>query len=222
LVHRGILLLGTDRGLCGSLNASVFRQREGLGKNLRWMTVGKKAAQHVGRIGGELLASFYVSDRVDFSEVRPVGEALGQAYREGTIDTVEVLFPGFVNTLVQTPVLQRVLPMRDFQSEFEALLERAKVPPGAFQPDPREMLFEPDLPALLEELSRAFFQYQLYQILLEAKASEQSARMVAMKTATDNAEKLSRELELEYNKVRQSAITGEIVELSAGQLDAEE
>jgi F-type H+-transporting ATPase subunit gamma len=221
VTHRGILLVGTDRGLCGSLNTNVFRPVAGL-ENIRWMTVGKKAAQCVSRAGGELLASFHVSDRVDFSELRPIGEGLAQAYLQKRIDTVEVLFPSFVNTLLQTPVLQRVLPMRDFQSEFEALLQRSRLRPEDFCPDPREMLWEPGIAELLEELSHAFFRYQLYQILLEAKASEQSARMVAMKTATDNAENLSKELNLEYNKVRQTTITNEIVELSTAQLGMEE
>jgi F-type H+-transporting ATPase subunit gamma len=222
IVHRGVLLLGTDRGLCGSMNANVFRKIDSMDGNTRWMTVGKRAAQYVSRSGRELLASFCVSDRVDFSELRPICEGLSQAYEQKTIDTVEVLFPKFVNTLVQMPVLQRVLPMREFQEEFEAILQRSNVRLEDFQMDSRETMFEPSVTELLEELSRAFFQYQLYQILLEAKAAEQSSRMVAMKTATDNAESLSKELNLEYNKVRQSAITNEILELSMSNLGAEE
>jgi F-type H+-transporting ATPase subunit gamma len=222
LMHRGVLLVGTDRGLCGSMNANVFRKADAMEGSIRWMTVGKKAAQYVSRSGKELLASFHISDRMDFSELKPIGEGLSRAYREGVIDTVEVLFPKFINTLLQTPMLQRILPMREFQAEFEAMLQHEHVRREDFQVDPREMIFEPSISELLEELSLAFFQYQLYQVLLEAKASEQSSRMVAMKTATDNAETLSKELNLECNRVRQAAITNEIVELSMSNVGTEE
>jgi F-type H+-transporting ATPase subunit gamma len=214
IAHRGILLVGTERGLCGAMNTNVFKEITVAENNVRWMTVGKKAAQYVSRCGGELLASFCISDRVDFSELRPIFESLSRAYVQEIIDTVEVVFPAFINTLVQIPIRRHVLPMSDFQSEFESMLRYAKASEEDFQTDPREMIFEPNVAALLEQLSQIFFQYHLYQILLEAKASEQSSRMVAMKTATDNAENLLKELSLKYNKVRQSVITNEIVELS--------
>ncbi|MDR0444790.1 MAG: ATP synthase F1 subunit gamma [Puniceicoccales bacterium] len=214
VVHRGILLVGTERGLCGAMNTNVFKEIAIAGSHARWMTIGKKAAQYVSRCDGELLASFCVSDRVDFSELRPIYESLSRAYVQKTIDTVEVVFPAFINTLVQIPVERHVLPMSDFQSEFESILQYSKMSKEDFQSDPREMIFEPSVAVLLEQLSQTFFQYHLYQILLEAKASEQSSRMVAMKTATDNAENLLKELSLKYNKVRQSVITNEIVELS--------
>jgi F-type H+-transporting ATPase subunit gamma len=222
IVHRGILLVGTERGLCGAMNANVFKEVDIFESRARWMTVGKRAAQYVSRCGGELLASFYVSDRVDFSELRPICESLSRAYTQKIIDTVEVIFPAFINTLMQTAVKRHVLPMSDFQSEFESMLRYSKVNREDFQSDSREMIFEPSVAALLEQLSQMFFQYHLYQILLEAKASEQSSRMVAMKTATDNAENLSRELSLEYNKVRQSVITNEIMELSMNNKNLEE
>jgi F-type H+-transporting ATPase subunit gamma len=112
--------------------------------------------------------------------------------------------------------------MREFQEEFQTMLQHAHVSPEDFQTDSRERIWEPNIPQLLEELSRAFFQYQLYQVLLEAKASEQSSRMVAVKTATDNAETLLKKLNLECNKVRQAAITNEIVELSRSNFGEEE
>ena len=139
-------------------------------------------------------------------------------YLEGTIDSIEVIYPRFKNTLIQEPTLRPVLPLRNL-SEFLAEHRpdpAAKAAAGAGQ----EMQFEPDVHSVLNALLPYYVNRYLYQFVLSAKASEHSARMVAMKTAKDNATKILGELTLEYNKARQAAITQEILELAAAQFSA--
>lgn len=214
-VHtRCVLVASTDRGLCGVLNNNLFRN---LPKepNIKYISVGKKAMQFLSRGGYDLLASFSVNDRVQYHEVLSVCDYVGKLFTEGEIDTVEVLYQRFVNTLHYVPLLQKLLPMNGFYEEIQKILKSARAHSTSFDRDERPLLFEPSVQALIDHIAGIFLKYNLHQVLLEAKASEQSARMVAMKNATDNAEALSQLLKLEYNKARQYAITNEIVELSA-------
>ncbi|MGJ3243365.1 MAG: ATP synthase F1 subunit gamma [Opitutales bacterium] len=214
---RGILVVSTDKGLCGPLNGNLFREIGNIRDDAAFVSVGRKGRQYLGRTRRELLADFTVGDNVAFREVRPVVEFLIQAYEEGTIDTVEVLYSSFVNTLRQEPVLARMLPLDGLEDLTEKVRKIGKT--GEEHPappkDPREMKFEPSPEAVLHELPALFVKQEIYQILLEAKASEHSARMVAMKAASDNASNLVDDLSLEYNKARQAAITQEILEISA-------
>jgi F-type H+-transporting ATPase subunit gamma len=137
-------------------------------------------------------------------------------FLEGVIDTIEVLYPRFKNTLVQQTVLRPVLPLtnvRDFIQNLQSESGAVSKP----QSDEREILFEPNAPQVLEALLPFYVNRYIHQLVLSAKASEFSARMVAMKTANDNASNLIDDLSLEYNKARQAAITQEILEISAGQ-----
>jgi len=213
---RGVLVISTDKGLCGALNANLFRKLLEIKKDdARFVTVGRKATQFITRSGRELMADFSVGDKVSFSEVRVVTEYLLKAYKEGEIDTIDIYFNRFVNTLRQEPTVLELVPLQELHEELQALRERFGMELLENPTDTREMLLEPDAKSLIAELPELYVKTQIYHRFLEARASEHSARMVAMKSATDNANKLVDELTLEYNKARQAAITQEILELAA-------
>lgn len=214
--HRGILVLSTDKGLCGPLNTNLFRLLSNVESSAKFVTVGRKATQHFSRMKSDLIADFTVSDHCNFSEVRVIVEFMIKAYLDGTIDTLEVAFPRFENTLVQTPHIESILPLSDLKKELSALNERLESNKSNLSVrDDREVLFEPKGAEILYDLLDLYVKQKIFQMVLESKASEQSARMVAMKTATENAKDLCSSLKLEYNKARQAAITQEILEIAA-------
>ena len=215
--HRGILLITSDKGLCGALNQNLLKLASQLPKSTRFIAVGQKGIQFLSRNRCDLLGHFPCPDNINFKQVQNIVHFLEDAYNNGTIDTLEVLFPRFKNTLVQEPSLRRLLPMVDFGLELERMYEWMGVDKSRLSSEKCSFIIEPDGKAVLERLPLLFLKKTLYQILLEAKASEHSARMVAMKGATDNAETLISNLQLEYNKARQTSITQEIVEITASQ-----
>ncbi len=209
---RGILLVTSDKGLCGPLNANLFKLVLDIKTPAKFVAIGRKGAQFLARAKRDMVAEFSVNDRVPFADVKTAVEFLVQHYLEGTVDTVEVIYPRFKNTLVQEPTVRPLLPLSgvaDFVSHLRA--EAGDSKPA----DQRDMLFEPDAQTVLEALLPFYVNRYVYQIILSAKASEHSARMVAMKTAKDNATKLIGDLTLEYNKARQAGITQEILEIAA-------
>jgi F-type H+-transporting ATPase subunit gamma len=215
VITRGILLISTDRGLCGPLNANLFREVARLDpRTTAFVTIGRKARQFISRTGRYLLADFPVSESSSFKELRPVVEFLITQYQEQTIDSIEVLYPRFRNTLIQEPVLIPFLPLDNL---VEYVHEQALKEGHELLLDDREILFEPSAEAILTDLLDRFVKREIYQMLLDARASEHSARMVAMKAATDNAKKLTDSLTLQYNKARQAGITQEILEITAAQ-----
>ncbi|MDR1591053.1 MAG: ATP synthase F1 subunit gamma [Puniceicoccales bacterium] len=210
---RCVVVVGTDKGLCGVLNNALFKSIPK--EDAFFISVGRKAMQFLSRTKRPLLASFSVNDRVQYHEVLGICDLISKLYLEGEIDSVEISYQKFINTLTYTPSLQRMLPMEGFHDVFNQMLKSADLKPEHFERDIRGLLFEPDVPQIIDHIAKIFLKYNLHQVLLEAKASEHSARMVAMKNAMDNAESLSQELKLEYNKARQCAITNEIIELAA-------
>ncbi len=212
---RGVLVVGTDKGLCGALNSNLFRHLTQLEGDCSFVALGKRAAQFISRTKRDLLADFPLSDNARFSEVRPVVEYLIEAFIEEKIDTVEVLYTNFINTLQQEPAVLQLLPVVDISTMLETLRERFGVKDSEIPSDGREIHFEPAREKILSALAALYFKQEIYQLVLEAKASEHSARMVAMKGATDNAKSLIDDLTLQYNRVRQAAITQEILEISA-------
>jgi F-type H+-transporting ATPase subunit gamma len=210
---RGILVISTDRGLCGSLNANLFREITHIERGTAaFVTIGRKARQFITRTGRDLLADFPISEEAHFKELRPVVEFLVKQFTEGAIDTIEVLYPRFKNTLVQEPTRIPFLPLDSLDEyvDSKAAEENEKV-----LEDSRELVFEPHAEVILTELLERFVKREVYQMLVDARASEHSARMVAMKAATDNAKKLTDSLTLQYNKARQAGITQEILEITA-------
>jgi F-type H+-transporting ATPase subunit gamma len=210
---RGILLLSTDRGLCGSLNANLFREVSKMGiDEAAYVTVGRKARQFISRTGRELLADFPISEEANFKELRVVVEFLIAQFREREIDSIEILYTQFKNTLIQEPAQIPLLPLTDLTEYVHAL---AKEQGREIVKDTREVVFEPAPEEILNKLLDRFVKREAYQMLVDARASEHSARMVAMKAATDNAKKLTDALTLQYNKARQAGITQEILEITA-------
>jgi len=212
---RGILLVTPDKGMAGALNGNLIRLAAEQ-KNAVFVCIGRKGAQAIARSGRKILADFPVTDRANFSEVRPAAEYLIKAFTEGTVDTVEVLFAHFKNTMVQAPRVQQLLPADSLVNQARDFRAKLGLPEPKIEDDERDMLFEPSAALILSQLPALFFKQAVHQAVLESKASEFSARMVAMKAATDNAKKISAALSLEYNKARQAAITQEILELTAG------
>ncbi|PTX98618.1 ATP synthase F1 subunit gamma [Opitutus sp. ER46] len=220
---RGILLITTDKGLAGPLNANLFKLVTDITTPAKFYVVGRKGSQFIARTRREMVADFSVQDRVPFNEVKVITELMMKHYLEGVIDTVEVIYPRFKNTLVQEPSVRPVLPLasvHDFLTHAGVPTAAKTSPTPASAEETREILFEPSATEVLEALLPFYVNRHVYQLVLSAKASEHSARMVAMKTAKDNATKLLDDLTLEYNKARQAGITQEILEIAAAQFAA--
>jgi F-type H+-transporting ATPase subunit gamma len=216
---RGILLVTTDKGLAGPLNSNLFKVVTEIGASAKYYVIGRKGAQFIARTRRHMVADFQVSDRAAFSEVKVIAEFMVKQFLEGVIDTIEVVYPRFRNTLIQEPVLRPVLPLGNLK-DFVARAGAEAGGPRQVEAESRQMLFEPNATQVLEALLPFYVNRHLYQLILSAKASEHSARMVAMKTAKDNATNLLDDLTLEYNKARQAGITQEILEIAAAQFSA--
>ena len=211
---RGVLILSTDKGLCGGLNANLFKKIKDFGPDAAFITVGRKAKQYIARTRRESLGAFHVGDTLSFSEIRPILDLFTQSYLDGHIATMEILYPHFVNTMVQEPEVLKIAPAENLRESVDRIKARMNVELAAAE-DTREFIFEPRVMEMMDELARQVIPQEVFHVLCEARASEHSARMVAMKAATDNAKKLVDELTLTYNKERQAAITQEILEISA-------
>jgi len=216
---RGILVISSDKGLCGALNANVFKEIMKIKDPVAYVSCGKKATQFLSRTHRELKADFTISDKVAYHEVHSVVEFMLELYYNGEIDTIEVLYSSFVNTLTQQPSLIRLAPMKELREQLERVRKREHIELADTHTDEREFIFEPSPKAILQELPNLFVKEEINHLMLEAKASEHSARMVAMKAATDNAKNLVGDLTLQYNKARQAAITQEILEIAAASAD---
>ena len=214
---RGIILVTTDKGLCGPLNANLFKLVAEIKTPVKYVAIGRKGAQFLARTKRTVLADFSVNDRVPFGEIKTPVEFLVKLFLEGTVDTVEVIYSRYKNTLVQEAIVRPVLPL----SNVADFVTHLRAESGHSQAlDTRDMLFEPNADAVLAALLPFYVNRYVYQLVLSAKASEHSARMVAMTTAKDNATSLLGDLTLEYNKARQAAITQEILEISAAAFSA--
>ena len=211
---RGIIIVSTDRGLCGPLNGNLIREILNSKEEMKFVSVGRKGRQFLSRTSRELLADFEIGDAVKYAKVKQLTEFMIDKYLSGEVDTVEILYPRFVNVLTQAPSFGKLLPITGLDDMITEL--RGKdAQPFESSSDDRNFVFEPDPVSILNELLPLFVDRQAYQAILSARASEHSARMVAMKTAKDNASKLLDSLTLQFNKARQAAITQEILEIAA-------
>ncbi len=218
---RGIILVTSDKGLAGPLNANLFKLVTDIKTPAKYAVIGRKGSQFIARTHRNLLADFTVSDRIAFAEVKVVAEFMVKQYLEGVVDTLEILWPRFRNTLVQVPTLLPLLPLtsvKDMISDLRSNVGNSTA--SELNAQEQQMIFEPDPATVLSALLPLYVNRQIHQQVLDARASEHSARMVAMKTAKDNATKLLGDLTLEYNKARQAAITQEILEIAAAQFSA--
>lgn len=212
---RAVILIGTDRGLCGALNANLFRVAGQFDPATTvYITVGKRAAQFVARTRRQLAAEFTITDSPRFAEARPIATFARDLFLRGEVDQVQIVFTRFVNTITQHPVLVDFLPV----GEIKELALPGSELGNELAGDVQDVVFEPSAEAVLSYLLGHYLNIFVFRVLLEAKASEQSARMVAMTNATDNATGLIKDLTLEYNKLRQGNITKELLEIAGGQL----
>ncbi len=213
----GYIVVSTDRGLCGGLNVNLFKavvkdavawKQEGA--ELDFCALGSKAGAFFRNYGGNLIAA-----KSGMGEKPTVEGLIGsikvmlEAYDEGRLDRLFVVYNEFVNTMTQKPVVRQLLPLSPDMGVSEHDEENAR--PGSW-----DYLYEPDAKALLDSLLVRFVESQVYQAVVENGACEQAARMIAMKSATDNAGNLIDDLEMVYNKARQAAITQEISEIVGG------
>ena len=211
---RAVILIAGDKGLCGALNANVFRLATDFDpRSTVFITAGRKAAQFIARTGRQLVADFHYGDTPQFAEARGIAAFARDLFLKKEVDQVQVIATQFVNTLTQNPLCLEFLPVGAIKSlKFQGLASEEEL-----AADTTESLFEPSPEALLTYLLSHYLDIYIYQVLLNAKASEHSARMVSMKNATDSADKLIRDLNLEYNKLRQGNITNELLEIAGGQ-----
>ncbi|ALO43845.1 F0F1 ATP synthase subunit gamma [Pseudoalteromonas phenolica] len=206
----GYIVISTDRGLCGGLNSNEFKKItqdvqawKEKGVEAEFATLGSKAAGFFQRFGGDLLAKKAgLGDAPSIQDVIGPVKVMLDAFAEGKIDRLFVVYNKFVNTMKQEPTIEQLLPLPKAEEEVSA--------------HAWDYLYEPGPEAILETLLVRFIESQVYQGVVENAASEQAARMVAMKAATDNAGDLMDELQLVYNKARQAAITQEISEIVGG------
>ena len=207
----GYLVVSTDRGLCGGLNINLFKKL--LTEMKEWnqksvdidlALIGSKAVSFFGSVGGNVVAQVTgMGDNPSLSELIGPVKVMLQAYDEGRLDRLYVVSNKFINTMAQEPQVLQLLPL---PKADDAELKRKSW----------DYLYEPDPKALLDTLLRRYVESQVYQGVVENLASEQAARMVAMKAATDNGGNLIKELQLVYNKARQASITQELTEIVSG------
>ena len=204
-----IIVVSTDRGLCGGLNANLFKEvLTRCDADADYLTVGVKLNSQLVRCGRNLVASFTIGDTVEEAELKPIFQFVRKGFTDGTYNRVEVIYQKFINVMVQRPDVMSLLPLSS-----EDILKIAQQDDLEDDTNPNYLL-EPSPKALLDSILPLFLGHQLVQMILEGKASEQSARMVAMKAATENAKTLIGELTLEYNKARQTQITNELLEIT--------
>lgn len=208
-----VVLISTDKGLCGGLNTNLFREASKFpADTTEFITVGKKGGVFLARMKRTILADFPLGESFGIREIKAFSKLLTEKFVNKEVDRVSVVYTEFVNTLSQKPVSKILLPLSpnaltiDAGNGSEETLDQEI-----------EYKFEPSASDVLEALLPHFINFSLYQIALEARASEHSARMVAMKSATDNAQQLVKDLTLEYNKLRQASITTELLEIATAQ-----
>lgn len=207
----GVLHITPDRGLCGALNANLNRHAfefvRSFERPVSLVAVGKKGRDFFIRARAHVIAEFTeLGDYPSIAQTSAISDLLMEDYLNGTIDQVHISFARFVSTVNQEPVVRQILPILPIQPEDEAEAEEIR----------REYIFEPSPAVVFQRLLPRYIEMQIYAAILESAASEQSARMVAMKNATDNAHEIERELTLTYNKARQDQITRELLDIVGG------
>jgi len=206
--HRvGLVMLTTDRGLCGALNTNLIRRGTefllSAEQEMELVTVGRKGQDFMARRGRAIRATFtHLGDRPEYMSIVPIARVVINDFEAGRIDAAYLLYPKFISTLAQRPQIDQLLPIE---------------PPAEIAGGQRaaEYIYEPDPRAILDELLPRYVEVQIFQAVLETIASEQSARMVAMRAANDNAKELIDGLTLTYNRARQAAITAEVNEIAS-------
>ena len=210
-----VLIISTDKGLAGALNTNLFREAASFDQaKTVFVVTGKKARQYVARTKRELLADFELKDAPSFVETKPLAKFCLEKFLNREVDKVSVLYTHFINTISQRPTLQTLLPISNF-----ALPKKHEDAKEGDDVDPMlAYTFEPNALGVLDIMLPYYVEYQVFQMILDARASEHSSRMVAMKNATENANQFIKDLTLEYNKMRQAGITTELLEIATAQM----
>ncbi len=212
-----VLVISTDKGLCGALNTNLLREAAKFDPaRTVFVAAGRKAMQYFVRAQRTALAEFSLKEPLSFLESKQVSKFCIDKFTNGEVDKVTVVFTDFINTLTQVPKVRTILPIQSFEVTvgIGGHSENATVK----NEEKTEYTFEPNMGAVLGGILPHYVHFQVYQMALDARASEHSARMVAMKSATDNAKQLIKDLTLEYNKIRQASITTELLEITTAQM----
>lgn len=202
-----LILVTPNRGLSGALPGNLLRRAaqfvmEREGTPVRISAVGRKGRDFMRRTGQKIVAEFLeLGDYPAYEDVRPIAQVAIEDFITGSADEVWIIYAEFVNTVTQQPQARRLLPIE---------------PPAEAETEAIDYIYEPGRAEVLSELLPRYLEREVYAAILEAGASEQSARMVAMRNATDNANELVEDLTLEYNKARQESITGELLDIVGG------
>ncbi|MFZ5376857.1 MAG: ATP synthase F1 subunit gamma [Patescibacteria group bacterium] len=211
-----VLLLATDKGLCGSLNTHLLKQllqlKKKYGENLTVIAVGKRGVMAARSLGLNVFAQFtQIQEKVTAGDISPITQLVIDGYLEGEFQSVELIYMDFINTLSQLPRLEQLLPIVSLKPKEEdsSIIDKKLASDYIFEPNPR---------AILDRLLPFYVENTIFHSFLELRASEHSARMVAMKNASENASELVDELKLIYNKSRQQAITNELLEITTATL----
>ena len=208
----GLIVVTSDRGLCGGLNANLLRETIGTmrkwqteGKEIDLCVVGRKGQAFFKRVGGRVIASVdHLGDTPGIKDLLGVVKVMLDAFYRGEIDALHIVYNEFVNTMTQTPRVEQLLPLPTAEEDSKTLGHHW------------DYIYEPDAKELLDALLERYIELQAYQAVVENIACEQAAKMIAMKSATDNAGDLIKEFQLAYNKARQAAITQELAEIVGG------
>jgi F-type H+-transporting ATPase subunit gamma len=205
-----VVLFSTDRGLCGGLNTNLFKSAGHWVKNrsdVEFIVVGKKAIVFARKMGFTIAAQFTaLPEKLTVSDILPIATLVIEKFLSHEYRSIHVIYMDFINTLSQQVRITQLLPVSAEETELSPALAKAD--------SVSEYTFEPQARQILDQLLPYYIENTLYQTLLEAKASEHSARMVAMKNASDNAKSLVSELKLVFNKSRQAAITNELLDIT--------
>jgi len=226
-----VVVLSTDKGLCGALNTNLLREANAFDpQRTYFVTGGRKGQQHLARMKRRLIADFPLPDAPALRDTKAISKFCIDQFLSGKVQKVTVLYTQFVNTLVQKPVARTLLPISPFDLPSTPKAAEAnpdakpedepgtEAPAAAKVLDQNDYVYEPGPAEVLGSILPHYLHFEVYQMALDARASEHSARMVAMKNASDNAQQLIKDLTLEYNKVRQASITTELLEISTAQM----
>ncbi|BCA97158.1 ATP synthase gamma chain [Legionella antarctica] len=208
----GVIVVTTDRGLCGGLNANLLRETirtmrnsKEQGKEVDVAVIGRKGQAFFKRVGGNILGSIdHLGDTPGINDFIGLVKVMLDAYYSGTIDALHIVYNEFVNTMTQKPVVKQLLPLPKSEEDSKVMGHHW------------DYIYEPDAKDLLDDILERYIELQVYQAVVENIACEQAAKMIAMKSATDNAGDLIKEFQLAYNKARQAAITQELAEIVGG------
>ncbi|MFZ2804036.1 MAG: ATP synthase F1 subunit gamma [Patescibacteria group bacterium] len=219
-----VVIAASDRGLCGGFNAQIIKKtleflRQRGESDIRIVTVGRRAELAVKRAGYQIIASFEaISNAPSFERTTPIGKLAFDAFMAGDVDRVFVAYTDFKSAVTQIPIVTQLLPITPEDQLPKEQEEGEETKPTFYrkQQEEPDLLFEPNADEVLETLLPRLLEMRMYQTLLEASASEHSARMMAMRSATDNASDMLQDLTFTYNQARQASITREISEISAG------